>query len=211
MTSLYGVGGFLRSGKDVYADRLVSNHGFVKLNMSDPLVEATSRLNPWIRLDFDVLILTDEEDSHWAYQAKAGTFVKWLALLRSVGYVEAKKHEDVRDFLQKLGTEVGRDMFDVNVWVNIAAEKIRKLRDDGNNVVITGVRFQNELDMIFDEGGTSVWIARPEAQGPISGAHRSENSLTPDMFERVIQNDGTLEEFLERTDIFHQALSYSRK
>lgn len=209
MTSLYGVGGYLRSGKDAFADRLVSDHGFLKLNMSDPLVEATSRLNPWIRLDHDVLILTEEEDSHWAYQAKAGTFVKWQALLRSVGYVESKKHEDVRDFLQKLGTEVGRDMFDVNVWVNIAAEKIRELRADGNSVVITGVRFQNELDMIFDEGGTSVWITRPGTE-PLAGGHRSENSLNPDMFERVIHNDGTLEDFLQRADIFHQALTYSR-
>lgn len=209
MTSLYGVGGYLRSGKDAFADRLVAEHGFTKLNMSDPLVEATGYLNPWIRLDLDVLILTEEDDSHWAYQAKAGTFVKWKALLRSVGYVDSKKHQDVREFLQNLGTEVGRNMFDENVWVNIAEEKISKLRADGNSVVITGVRFQNELDMIFDGGGTSIWIARPGTE-PIPGGHSSENSLNPDLFERVIQNDSSLEDFLERTDIFHQALTYSR-
>jgi len=209
MTSLYGVGGYLRSGKDAFADQLVEKHGFVKLNMSDPLVEATNHLDPWIRLDFDVLILTEDENSHWAYRAVAFSFVKWHALLKSVGYVEAKKHKDVREFLQKLGTQVGRNMFDENVWSDIAARKIEKLRADGNNVVVTGVRFQNELDMIFDGGGTSVWISRPGTE-PIPGGHESENSLNPDLFERVIQNDGSLKDFRERTDIFHQALSYSR-
>ncbi len=207
MTSFYGVGGFFGAGKDVLADRLVADHGFVKLGMSDPLVEATGRLNPWFRLDFDVLILT-EEDEHWAYLAKAGTFVKWHTLLRSVGYVAAKKHQEVREFLQKLGTEVGRDMFGENVWVDYAAESVRRLRADGKNVVITGIRFQNELDMIFDEGGTSIWIDRP-GTGPVGGAHTSETSLSPEMFERRIINDGSLQDFEQRTDIFHQALTYS--
>lgn len=201
MSSLYGIGGRLTAGKDVFADRLVDTQGFIKLNMSTPLLAAMLKLDPWINLDMDV----GEADEIW-YQ---GEHIKFSQLLNLVGYVDSKNHKDVRDFLQKLGTEVGRHMFGDNVWVDMAKNRIRKLLDDGKNVVITGIRFQNELDMIFDLGGVSIWVERPSLDESSQEAHKSENSLGADDFERIIYNDGTLDDFLWRADIFHQALTYS--
>jgi len=205
MTKLYGIGGYLRSGKDAFADRLVEKHDFVKLNMSNPLVDVARIQNVWIRLDHAIDLKAGKTGS---YHAPKNSFIRVNTLLDGVGYTEAKKQKEFRDYLQVMGTQVGRNLFGDNVWTEIARENIRKARATGKNVVVTGIRFQNELDMIFDEGGTTIWISRPDT-APLPGGHASETSLSVSDFERVVQNDGTLEELLALADIFHQALTYS--
>lgn len=193
--TLIGLGGKLRAGKDAVGDYLEEHHGYVKLGMSDVLNAALQKVGPegpWIHLDFDV-----------AYLGLTGGFVRYTDLLATVGYVEAKKHIDVREYLQGLGTEVGRDMIDPDVWVNIMAKKIQDLLIRGENVVITAIRFPNELSMVNRLGGTSVWIERPdEARGGVEAlaGHASETSVTGGMFSRVIQNDSDLETLYGRVE-----------
>lgn len=190
---LIGLGGLLRSGKDALADYLVEHHGYVKMGMSDALNEALLALNPWIPVDQPI--------SHPMVPVvllHPGVH-RYQDLHDAVGYVEAKKNPEVRRLLQVLGTEVGREMIHPDVWVNAAEKKIRGHWEAGRPVVITAMRFPNEIAMLDRLGGLSVWVDRDEelrlaGSEAVPTAHASENSVTRDMFRVQIQNNGTLEE-----------------
>lgn len=195
---LIALGGKLRAGKDAVGDHLVAEHGFVKLGMSDALNLALLALNPWVRLDFAVIVEYPWEAGLRRGKFHKGEYVRYADLHAAVGYTEAKKHSDVRVYLQKLGTEVGRDMIDPDVWVRIAEKKIRALWAEGKDVVITAMRFPNEVAMVERMGGESVWVNRTapddaESDESVS-AHTSEGSVSEEDFELRIENDGTLED-----------------
>lgn len=175
---LVGIGGLLASGKDTVADYLVEHHGYTKLNMSEPLHEAMLALNPIVSPGLDPVLRYGE-------------------LVAAVGYTAAKENPEVRRLLQALGTEVGRKMFGENVWVDIAGRKIDALRAEGKPVVITGIRYPNELEMIRSrKGGHALWVARNVAQG----AHASETSVQATDFDITIENISTLDALYASTE-----------
>lgn len=190
MTKLIGIGGRFSSGKDAVADYLVEQHGWVKMGMSDPLADALYTLNPMIGLTLD---LSGENDRY--VPAHYQTFVD------QVGYTEAKKNPEVRRLLQVLGTEVGRNMIGQNTWVDIAERRIKAVRAESKSVILTGVRFHNELKMIQQNSGELWWVNRPriETHAPTSG-HASENSVTADNFGTHITNNGTLEDLYKKVE-----------
>lgn len=183
-TPLIGLGGLLRSGKDAFADYLVDEYGFVKLGMSDALHEAMLKIDPVVRIWND------------------GSFERYAEKIKEVGYVEAKKLPEVRRLLQKLGTEVGRNMVGEDVWVNIMARKIDDHRAAGHPVVVTGIRFPNEVQMITALSGETLWLERPGIHAPSTGtaSHASENSVSATDFDSVVLNDGSLGELREKAD-----------
>lgn len=189
---LIGIGGLLYAGKDAVADYLVDEHDWIKRGMSDTLNDALLKLNPMIPLNAHESRLRGHYD---------GEFVPYSRLYAEVGYVEAKKNTEVRRLLQALGTEVGRDMIDQNVWVDMTRRQVQLLRNAGNNVIITGMRFPNELDMIRQEGGELWWVTRPDGGGDATtGAHASENSVRPEDFDVIIPNMGTLEDLYREVE-----------
>lgn len=214
--TLIALGGLKESGKDTAADHLVEVHGFVKFGMSDALNDAMLTLNPWIMLDYPERI--------GYLRTTTWEPVKYRDLHDAVGYVAAKRHSEVREFLQVLGTEVGRDMIDPDVWVSIMRDRIEEKLKAGVPVALTAARFPNELAMVRELGGLAVWVERDAVRpseavaGPrvytgtqsvtksLSEAHRaveqhaSETSVGPSDFDIVIENNGTLEELYEETD-----------
>ncbi len=214
--TLIALGGLKESGKDTAADYLVAAHGFVKFGMSDALNDAMLKLNPWIMLDYPERI--------GYLRTTTWEPVKYRDLHDAVGYVAAKRHHEVREFLQLLGTEVGRDMINPDVWVSIMRRRIEQKLAEGVPVALTAARFPNELAMIRELSGLAVWVERSavrpsedteepeegsdtrEAGKRVSEAHRavqqhsSENSVTPEDFDIIIENDGTLEELYAQVD-----------
>ena len=144
--------------------------GWVRDYMSRPLHEAMLVLDPLIMQHGDYLVSYSE-------------------LIRQLGYTQAKEIPEVRRLLQRLGTEVGRNMFDQGVWVNWMEDRIAQTRD---NIVITGIRYPNEARMIRCLNGQIWWVMRP-GYGPVN-SHSSDNSLDYTACDRVIMNDGTLED-----------------
>lgn len=194
MGTLIALGGQLRAGKDEVAQHLAKKHGYVVMGMSDPLNAALLALNPLIPHTY-------EADR---YEPGLGYVTRYQDLHDAVGYVEAKKNPEVRRLLQVLGTEVGRNMISQDVWVNMAERTIREHWAENKKVVITAVRFPNEIEMVRRLGGTTVWIeraseARTDAQGEIL-AHASENSVSADDFEHFLDNDSTLDELFLKVD-----------
>jgi hypothetical protein len=192
---VFGLGGWFESGKDAFADHLLNKFHFyfVKFQMSEPMQEHMLLLNPWVVIKEDMTF----EDAPKGYTLEAGIY-PYRALVGIIGYVNAKKIPYVRQFLQTYGTEVVRKSFGENAWVDIISKRtIEEVQGWGRNVVITGIRYPNELDMIHALGGETIWITRPGKEN--NSQHSSERSLTAADFDREIMNDGSLE------DLYHKA------
>lgn len=192
---LVGLGGYAKSGKDAVADFLVEDHGFVKTYMSKPLEKALLAVNPWVNVNWKNWV----EGAWWNYRDALyyHDYMLYRELHARLGYDASKNNKDVRNYLQRLGTEVGRDMLGPNVWSDIAVREIKGLLEEGRNVAITGMRFPNEMAMVKEFGGTLIWVSRP-GYGPVN-AHASDNTVGPDDFAIVIDNDGTLEKLRATT------------
>lgn len=181
---LIGLGGKLRSGKDAFADYLVEHHGYVKMGMSDVLHESAMAMNPIIHVgDRDVFRYQD--------------------VTAELGYVAAKEeYPEYRAFLQRMGTEFGRNILGEHTWVGLTMSRILDQFEQGSDVVVTGIRFPNELQMIRDIGGRSIWINRPGlVTAEAHAQHASETGVTAEDFDIVIQNDGDLDELYAKAKV----------
>lgn len=102
-----------------------------------------------------------------------------------------------RKVLQVIGTEGFRDTIDKDFWLKCAPRE---------NVVITDVRFPNELDFFRDAEATIIHIERDRLQEV--SAHESEQDLIPDKYnlgEYIIKNNGTLADLQRRLeDVYDQ-------
>lgn len=197
-TPLLGFGGLRRSGKDASSDHLVETQGFVKLGMSDVLARCLYVLNPVIPVyEQEHWELLDYEPEEWE------TTLRYRTIVDRVGYTTAKKITEVRELLQRLGTDVGRDILGEDIWVSALEKTIKEHRDAGTPVALTGVRFSNELEMIRRAGGTTVYIHRPSeasTDAETIASHKSEQGLSPEDFDHQIINDGSLSELYAQVD-----------
>jgi hypothetical protein len=165
-----GLHGFAGTGKDTVAE-ILAQYGYTRVAFADVLREALYVLNP--------VILFDE----YGYDQRVQTLVD------NLGWDEAKRqYEEIRRMLQVLGTEVGREMIDQNVWVDSVFKKL----DEGKKYVFTDVRFVNEHHAIDSRLGTLIRIDRP-GYGPVND-HKSDKGLPPEWFDAAIVNDGTVED-----------------
>jgi hypothetical protein len=162
---LIGLSGYARSGKDTVAELLCLNYGYKRVSFADPMRQALYVLSP--KLD-NIVRLSEYVDDY--------------------GWDVAKQNQEVRRLLQVFGTEVGRKMFGLDFWIDIA---LKDLSGD-TQVVISDVRFPNEADAIAKLGG-SMWRINRKNHSAVNG-HASEHAMDNYMFNHVIYNDGTLDD-----------------
>lgn len=173
MGHLIGLGGYAHAGKDAFAD-VLETRGWYKTYMSKYLRKSLEELNPIIG---------------WSTR---GEPLRFADCVKDVGYENAKTFPEVRRLLQSMGTEVGRKLYSENFWLDLCFKDIVKEMEKGNSVVVTGIRYPNELHQIHNLQGNSIWVERP-GYGPVN-AHSSDNSLVKDDFDHVFSNSGSLEE-----------------
>ncbi len=85
----------------------------------------------------------------------------------------------LRKLLQTLGTDWGRNTINNNIWVKLAKKYI--ILNSNKNIVISDVRFLNELEMIYDLNGFILYINREDNNDRLVNAdihHESEIYLT---------------------------------
>ena len=169
---LIGIGGYAGTGKDAVATILEDSHGFYGTFMSQPLNAALCRLNPQV-------------------EVRRGEVFRYVDLINQLGYTRAKGLPEIRRLLQAMDTEVGRDMFGQTVWIDQLRNYLAAQKPD-DDVVVAGIRFPNEARMIVELGGQLWWVHRP-GYGPVN-SHSSDNTLTYEDFDRVVMNDGTLDD-----------------
>ncbi|MFB9716950.1 hypothetical protein [Arthrobacter methylotrophus] len=123
-------------------------------------------------------------------------------LLDSVGgdWEQAKYHRfhgpEVRRHLQIYATEVCRDNFGQDIWVQLLARRVAE--DRPRAVVITDVRFNEEAAWITANGGSIVEITRPGIAA-VNG-HISEAGIDRKYIVNTISNDGTIDDLADALD-----------
>lgn len=174
---LVGISGYAQAGKDSIGKLLVENHNFTRYAFADKLREFLYAQNPVVVVDFAFEHVERVQD-----------------IVDKYGWERAKlDYQEIRELLQRLGTEAGRKILGDNVWVEAVFNDINKGLDLGWNesVVITDVRFPNEAQAIKDHNGFVVRVKRPGITA--ANAHVSETSLDEWPFDYTIPNDATIE------------------
>ena len=102
----------------------------------------------------------------------------------------------VRELLQKFGTAIRNEVCD-DFWVKACLKDF----EDDNNYLITDVRFKSEAKGITDKGGI---IIRVNREGAGAGNHISEVDLDDYNFDWIIDNNGSMEDLLQKVKHFLQ-------
>jgi len=202
---IIGISGFINSGKGTVATQLMQEHGFRKDSFASSLKDACAAIFDWPRelLEGD----TPESrnwreivDPWWANKLNIPLFSPRLAL-------------------QLIGTNSLRDHFNEDLWFLTVENRIRK--NPNQNVVISDVRFPNELKFIqalngimirVDRGALPVWyetalmanrgnlIAKEVMIKTYSHAHFSEWAWVGSRFDFELNNNGTTESLQDQVE-----------
>jgi dephospho-CoA kinase len=175
---IIGLTGYAQSGKDTLGKYLVEQKGFTRVSFADGVREALYNLNPTFGM--------------YSYELRK--------IVDSYGWEKAKENSEVRELLQRMGTEVGRQMFGENVWIDLALKKAQGL----DKIVFTDVRFPNEAEAIRKLGGKIIRIER-EGVNAIN-SHISEKPISLELVDQIIHNDFYLEDFYQTFEIKWEVL-----
>lgn len=167
---IIGLIGHKRAGKDSLARFLIEDHDYYRVAFADPLKNIALDLNPWL--------LT----AHHGY-------IHLRDFVDTVGWEDAKADPAVRCWLQDLGLAIRK--YDPNFWVRLGLQDARAL--PSTPVVITDVRFLNEVDGVRGLGGILVRVVRDEADRAAAlDPHISEHELDDIDVDYEIDNNGPL-------------------
>jgi hypothetical protein len=171
---LVGLSGYAGCGKDTAAMAL-EPLGFKRLAFADTLRACLYALDPVIYIDV------------------AKRKIRLQTLVDESGWDHVKReYEEARTLLQKLGTEMGRNILGENIWVETTLAAL----DDHGKYVVTDCRFENEAKAIKNRGGRMFRITRGSV-GP-ANSHISEIGLDAwQDWDGHLQNNGTLEEYTQ--------------
>lgn len=94
-----------------------------------------------------------------------------------------------RYFMQRLGTEFGRDLIGEDFWVGLWRMRVDHILDGGGRVCVDDCRFPNEAAAVWRAGGE---IIRLTGRGGIAGSHSSEQGGF--IANVVIENTGSIDD-----------------
>lgn len=172
MSRLIGIAGRAGSGKDTAGAHLVECHGFDQYAFADPIRAMLGALGAFPAAD---LINRDTKE----------VVIDWLG-------------KSPRQMAQTLGTEWGRELVHPQLWVLMAQRRWESAKAAGKSLVITDVRFENEVEWIQAQGGQVIVLERPGVQAV--SAHASEQFNPADLADWFIRNDNTIDILLHRVD-----------
>ena len=177
---IVGISGKARTGKDTFAEYLVDNLGYTRISFAEPLKKCLYILNPWVK-------------SNDGY-----TTLRYQSIIDEYGEDNAKvTYKEVRRLQQCFGTEVVRDNFGANFWVDLAFKRIadQKLQ----KVVIPDQRFHNEIAAVSQQTN-HVLFKVISSRNTSSDTHVSEQDLPNYLFQEIIENNGSLDEYYSKIE-----------
>jgi len=168
-------------------------------------------------------------------QDSAGTvhqaqLLEWYVDFKDKCFHLAKGETSPRIVLQSLGTEWGRETYFENVWIDYALnvvmpkviqpayvyEKSQGLLKQSAppGVVISDIRFRNEIEQLSKRGGKIVKLDRKvldDVGEPGITNHKSEReqrSMEPELFDCLLSNNGTIEDLHSSIDVFMSVVQH---
>src|SRR5690606_9272653 len=97
---------------------------------------------------------------------------------------------------QLFGTEVMRD-YDGVIW-------LKNVDISPENVTISDVRFENEAEFVYANGGEVIKVFNPRLTE--EDGHKSEQGIPSHLYGPLIVNDGTLEDLYKKVDNLMETL-----
>ena len=177
---IIGILGIKRSGKDTTSDYLVSNYDFNKFTLADPVKEICK-------------ILFDFNDDQLYGNKKDLLDENWGTTPRKI--FQYLGTDIFRNDIQKIIPDIGN-----NFWINLLINKYNKIIKLNKNIriVISDIRFQNEIDKIHELGGKIIKIIRPSIEN--EDIHESEKPILDLRGDFEIINNGTLNDLYNNVD-----------
>ena len=172
---IIGLCGEQGSGKSTVGTILVEKYGFHKIAFADVLKDVVASMFGW---DRHLLEGDTPEGREWRE-----TREEWWSEHLGMDLTPRKA-------LQMIGTNAMRDGFHTDIWVYIVERQLEQYK----NVVITDVRFSNEMKMIRKHGGHIVRIERTISK---TIEHKSEFEWRQMGVTHVIENNKNIDELHE--------------
>jgi len=192
---IVGLAGRSQAGKDTAA-KILLQRGFTKHSFAQPIKQIVANF-----LGIDVNDIEKAKDKRFPVPLiiNMSASLNLIDEIKKVidmppkkvnlidQYLDGKMFDTIRELLQYLGTDIGRDLIDENMWVDLAIKTRPEL------TIFTDVRFPNEIHIIRKAGGKILYIDRPQISLQ-DNLHASESAIRADMCDRTISNKGTIEE-----------------
>ena len=166
--------------KDTAGRLLAAHHGFHVSGFADPMRTQAAAIDPVVGYE-------------------GGALVRYTQALLRYGYDGAKvRFPELRRFLQRWGTEGGRDIYGLDCWIQRwqADNGVRTVGGvfsfDHPLMAISDVRFANEAGQIRAMGGHIVAIHRDGVAA--ANGHVSETELGSIRSDFHVENSGTVSE-----------------
>ena len=140
---IVGLVGFINSGKGTVANLLSTDYNFTQDSFAASLKDACAAIFDWPR---HLLEGDTKESREWREVPDAW----WSEKLGIENF-------SPRLALQLIGTDALRDNFNQDLWFLTLSNRVRKTN---GNVVVSDVRFPNEIKFIRDNGGVIIRINR---------------------------------------------------
>lgn len=170
---IIGITGKKGAGKDTAARYLTSKYGFHRIGFADSLKRAVgalfgvhpSMVDYWKNRPIEVRVTSPVPIQ-----------LSW------------------REFLQRFGTEMGRQSLDEDIWVRAWLDAVMDCEDP---IVAPDVRFANEAKAIHDLGGFILEVIRET--GSVD-SHESEAGIPSFAIDAWITNNGSLSELYSKLE-----------
>ena len=202
---IIGIVGHIGSGKDTVGNIITQHTQGRRDSFAAPLKDLCASIFGWERhlLEGDTIEsreFRETTDIFWTRKTGIDNFTPRLAL-------------------QLMGTDVLRDHFHSDIWINSLEYRMRKV-PHADTVVITDARFTNELNLIKALCGQIIWVQRGELpdwyetaveanggnvvskrimQSRYRDIHQSEWDWAGYPVQHIIRNTGTLDDLEDKT------------
>lgn len=221
--------GKMGSGKDTVVEHLVRSYGFKRMAFADdlkymcmsvfdlthtqcfdekakfqPFEEETQFLFFWQRSVEKPLLLTIKHMraiGHWVQKNGFYLSSEQVYKMSSLAYKNIT-FQTPRHLLQYVGTEICRDIVDIDYHAKVLKRKIDEASEA--NIAVADCRFENERGAIKAWKGTSILVNEREtmmAADYRAKSHASENSFgTSADYDFTIANNGTVSDLYRNVD-----------
>jgi hypothetical protein len=210
---IISISGFKGHGKDTVGQILAQHGGYKTMSFADPLKRILSVQFGW---DLHMLSGLTPESRAWREQPDP----YWSEKLG--------RPFTPRQAMTEIGTDLIRRRFLDTQWCDLMQKQLQNVHQP---VVVTDARFRNELQMIRNLGGITIWVKRDPLptwydtaewlnQKPtwqrkwikpllreLRGVHQSETEWVGWDFDHVIENNSSLEDLSQLVTTWHNQLT----